>query len=211
MLVMNQTRLYGRPMAITRSDAGDPKTRFAPGAHLFIGGLDASVDEKVLHDTFSAFGALASNPSVGRDDAGHSRGFGFVSFDSFEAADRAIEAMNNMPLCGRPITVQYKFKAGSTERHGSAEERAFFAVRAPKVHFHPHTLFAAAPGAVVSTMPALPAAPLLGMGFGAGAPGVPEGLAAAAAALPVAGPGGVGTLGSATWAPAGGGGAAGRP
>jgi hypothetical protein len=34
------------------------------GANLFIGGLSEEVDEKLLYDTFSAFGALADTPKV---------------------------------------------------------------------------------------------------------------------------------------------------
>ena len=43
-------------------------------------------------------------------DNGNSRGFGFVSYDCFEAADSAIEAMNGQFLCNRPISVSYAFK-----------------------------------------------------------------------------------------------------
>lgn len=43
-------------------------------------------------------------------DNGSSRGFGFVSYDSFEAADAAIEAMHGQFLCNRPISVSYAFK-----------------------------------------------------------------------------------------------------
>ena len=70
------------------------------------GNLAPEVDEKMLYDTFSAFGPLAQQPKVMRDlDSGASKGFGFVSFDSFEASDAAIEAMNGQFLCNRPITV----------------------------------------------------------------------------------------------------------
>jgi splicing factor 3B subunit 4 len=56
-----------------------------------------------------------------RDNAGASRGFGFVNYDSFEASDAAIDAMNNQFLCNRPITVTYAFKKDTKgERHGSA-------------------------------------------------------------------------------------------
>lgn len=82
------------------------------------------VDEKILYDTFSAFGGIASNPKVYnlllvkfqsvyyylfgnrtadapnfsfqimRDpDTGNSRGFGFISYDSFDASDAAIEVI----------------------------------------------------------------------------------------------------------------------
>ena len=65
------------------------------GANIFVGNLDPEVDEKLLYDTFSAFGVIVSTPKVMRDpDSGNSRGFGFVSFETFEASDAAIEAMN---------------------------------------------------------------------------------------------------------------------
>lgn len=49
-----------------------------------------------------------------------SKGFGFVSFDSFEAADLAIECMHGQFLCNRAIVCQYAFKKESKgERHGS--------------------------------------------------------------------------------------------
>lgn len=41
---------------------------------------------------------------------GNSKGFGFVSYDSFEASDAAIEAMNGQYLCNRPISVMYAYK-----------------------------------------------------------------------------------------------------
>ena len=41
---------------------------------------------------------------------GNSRGFGFVSYDTFEASDAAVEAMNGQYLCNRPITVTYAYK-----------------------------------------------------------------------------------------------------
>lgn len=43
-------------------------------------------------------------------DSGNSRGFGFVSYDCYEAADAAIEAMNGQFLCNRSISVSYAFK-----------------------------------------------------------------------------------------------------
>ena len=54
-------------------------------------------------------------------DTGNSKGFGFVSYTSFEASDAAIEAMNGQFLCNRPISVVYAFrKDAKGERHGSA-------------------------------------------------------------------------------------------
>jgi hypothetical protein len=42
--------------------------------------------------------------------AGNSKGFGFVSFDCFEAADAAIEGMHGQYLCNRQIAVSYAYK-----------------------------------------------------------------------------------------------------
>jgi RNA recognition motif-containing protein len=42
--------------------------------------------------------------------AGNSKGFGFVSFDCFEASDAAIEGMNGQYLSNRQITVSYAYK-----------------------------------------------------------------------------------------------------
>ena len=94
------------------------------GANLFIGNLDINVDENVLYNAFSNFGTLVQPAKVQRDDAGSSKGFGFVSFDSFEAADQAIESMDGQFLMNKAVNVQYAFKKDSAgERHGTEAER----------------------------------------------------------------------------------------
>ena len=62
---------------------------------LFLGNLDPEVDEKLLYDTFSAFGVILTTPKIQRDpETGNSKGFAFINYASFEASDAAIEAMN---------------------------------------------------------------------------------------------------------------------
>ena len=57
---------------------------------------------QLLYDTFSAFGMIIQTPKIMRDpETGGSKGFGFVSYDSFEASDAAIESMNGQFLCNR--------------------------------------------------------------------------------------------------------------
>ena len=112
--------------------------------------MDPELDEKLLYDTFSAFGVIVGTPKVMRDpDTGNSRGFGFVSYDSFEAADAAIEAMHGQFLCNRPVSVTFAYKKDTRgERHGTPAERMLAAsINAEKktaVH-RPHTMFAAGP------------------------------------------------------------------
>ncbi|KAJ2005284.1 Spliceosome-associated protein 49 [Coemansia thaxteri] len=119
---MNMIKLYGKPMRVNKS-ANDRQLDI--GAKLFIGNLDPDIDEKLLFDTFAAFGPLVLNPKIARDAvSGNSKGFAFVSFASFESADAAVEAMNGQYLANKPVAVNYAFKKDSKgERHGSAAER----------------------------------------------------------------------------------------
>ena len=54
-------------------------------------------------------------------ETGNSKGFAFINYASFEAADAALESMNGQYLCNRAITISFAFKKDSKgERHGSA-------------------------------------------------------------------------------------------
>ncbi|GAA5900194.1 splicing factor 3B subunit 4 [Sporobolomyces salmoneus] len=121
--IMNQIKLYGKPIRVNK--ASSDRKQLDIGANLFIGNLDPNVDERMLFDTFMSFGALVQPAKISRDQAtGASKGFGFVSYDSFEASDSAIESMNNQFLMNKPITVGYAFKKDAKgERHGTPAER----------------------------------------------------------------------------------------
>ncbi|KAF7305196.1 hypothetical protein MKEN_01234800 [Mycena kentingensis (nom. inval.)] len=121
--IMNQIKLWGKPIRVNK--ASSDKKQLDVGANLFIGNLDENVDERLLYDTFSAFGIMASTAKVARDpSSGLSKGHGFVSYIDFEASDAAIEAMNGSFLMNKAVTVQYAFKKdGKGERHGTAAER----------------------------------------------------------------------------------------
>ena len=126
MRVLNMVPLYGKCLRVRRAGEGGPAgaQRIEVGAHLFVGNLAAEATERALYDTFSAFGAIVETRVQRDPETGAARGFGFVSYDAFEAADAAIEALNGQFLFGRPVVVQYGFRKDSrTERHGSAEER----------------------------------------------------------------------------------------
>ncbi|KAL5483002.1 SAP49 [Sanghuangporus weigelae] len=121
--IMNQIKLWGKPIRVNK--ASSDKKQLDVGANLFIGNLDENVDERLLYDTFSAFGMLATTAKIARDPTtGKSKGYGFVSYIDFESADAATEAMNGQFLMNKSITVQYAFKKdGKGERHGTPAER----------------------------------------------------------------------------------------
>jgi splicing factor 3B subunit 4 len=151
--IMNMIKLYGKPIRVNKASAH--QKNLDVGANIFIGNLDPEVDEKLLYDTFSAFGVILQTPKIMRDpETGNSKGFAFINFASFEASDAAMDAMNGQYLCNRPISVSYAFKKDSKgERHGSAAER-LLAAQNPLSHAdRPHQLFADAPAPVPTMMP----------------------------------------------------------
>mmetsp|Transcript_17831 Transcript_17831/g.34733 ORF Transcript_17831/g.34733 Transcript_17831/m.34733 type:complete len:256 (-) Transcript_17831:161-928(-) len=181
--IMNMIRLFGKPIRCNKSSQ-DKKTNEV-GANLFIGNLEPEVDEKMLYDTFSAFGVLLFAKVMRDPETGASRGFGFISYDSFEASDASLAGMNGQFLCNRPITVSYAYKKETKgERHGSAAERLIAANR-PKEAPKPAALPAGggegrAPTSVPSLRPpnlpaGMPAPPGMGGGpTGMVPPGMPK-------------------------------------
>ncbi|KZT74157.1 hypothetical protein DAEQUDRAFT_683011 [Daedalea quercina L-15889] len=162
--IMNQIKLWGKPIRVNK--ASSDKKQLDVGANLFIGNLDENVDERLLYDTFSAFGVMATTAKIARDpSSGKSKGYGFVSFTDFESSDAAIESMNGQFLMNKAITVQYAFKKdGKGERHGTPAER-LLAAQARKNNALP--VAARPPPAPVTTMGAFGARPPM--------PGYPQG------------------------------------
>ncbi|XP_038078820.1 splicing factor 3B subunit 4-like [Patiria miniata] len=150
--VMNMIKLYGKPIRVNKASAH--QKNLDVGANIFIGNLDPEIDEKLLYDTFSAFGVILQTPKIMRDpDTGNSKGYAFINFASFEAADAAIEAMNGQYLCNRAITISYAFKKDAKgERHGSAAERLLAAQNPLSQADRPHQLFADSP-ATINNLP----------------------------------------------------------
>ena len=121
--ILNMIRLFGKPIRCNKSSQ-DKKTNEV-GANLFIGNLEPEVDEKMLYDTFASFGVLLFAKVMRDPDTGASRGFGFISYDSFDASDAALAGMNGQFLCNRPISCSYAYKKETKgERHGSAAEHS---------------------------------------------------------------------------------------
>ncbi|KAF2356264.1 RNA recognition motif domain, partial [Trinorchestia longiramus] len=158
--IMNMIKLFGKPVRVNKASAH--QKNLDVGANIFIGNLDPEVDEKLLYDTFSAFGVILQTPKIMRDpDTGNSKGHAFINFASFEASDAAIEAMNGQYLCNRAISISYAYKKDSKkERHGTAAERLIAAQNPLSQADKPHQLFADAPPPPSAPAPPQPPAPL---------------------------------------------------
>ncbi|XP_072305813.1 embryonic polyadenylate-binding protein B-like [Eucyclogobius newberryi] len=106
---MNYDVLKGRPIRIMWSQR-DPGLRKSGVGNIFIKNMDESIDNKALYDTFSAFGNILSCKVV-CDEKG-SKGYGFVHFETQEAANRAIETMNGMLLNDRKVKGTFSRESG---------------------------------------------------------------------------------------------------
>jgi len=80
--------------------------------------LDPSIDHKALFDTFSLFGNILSC-KVATDEAGQSQGYGYVHYESEDAATDAISKINSMTICDREIYVGHFIRR--TERSGQSD------------------------------------------------------------------------------------------
>ncbi|CAJ1346088.1 unnamed protein product [Effrenium voratum] len=100
---LNYTNIHGRCCRLmwSQRDAGQRK---ANNSNVYVANLDKNIDNKALHDTFSVFGEIRSC-KVAADALGSSYGYGFVHFDTEEAARDAIAKLNNMEVGGKRIQV----------------------------------------------------------------------------------------------------------
>lgn len=103
MDTLNYSTIKGRCCRIMWSHR-DPNLRKTGDGNVFVKNLDKNVDNKALYDTFSLFGNILSC-KVATDMDGKSRGYGFVHYETAEAAKQAIEKVNNMQIGEKTVYV----------------------------------------------------------------------------------------------------------
>ncbi len=74
-------------------------------ARLFVGNLSFNTTQNQLQDLFGAHGNVVEVDVVMDRFSGRPRGFGFVTMETKEAADAAVQALNGKEVDGRALTV----------------------------------------------------------------------------------------------------------
>lgn len=116
---LNYSSMKGRACRIMWSQR-DPSLRKSGLGNIYVKNLDRSIDNKALYDTFSLFGNILSCKAA-TDSNGKSRGYGFVHYETEDAAKQAIERVNGMQIGDKTVEVKEFLKRSDRE--------------APKDHF----------------------------------------------------------------------------
>jgi len=72
---------------------------------LFVGNLSFNATENQLQDMFAAHGNVIEVDVITDKFSGRPRGFAFVTMETKEAADAAVQALNGKDIDGRALTV----------------------------------------------------------------------------------------------------------
>ena len=72
---------------------------------LFVGNLPFTVGDKELSEMFASYGEITEAVVIKDKYSGRSKGFGFVTFNDKEAADKAAAELNGKDVQGRAIAV----------------------------------------------------------------------------------------------------------
>lgn len=100
---MNFTDIKSRPCRIMWSQR-DPSLRKSGVGNVFVKNLAPTVDNKGLFDIFSVFGNILSC-KITVDENGVSKGYGYVHYETAEAAESAIAKLNGQILEDREVYV----------------------------------------------------------------------------------------------------------
>jgi len=111
---LNYSSIKGRSCRIMWSQR-DPSLRKSGAGNIYVKNLDKNIDNKALYDTFSLFGNILSC-KVAAGATGKSYGYGFVHYETEEAAKLAIERVDGMQIGEKTVHVCEFEKRGERDK-----------------------------------------------------------------------------------------------
>ncbi|XP_058083852.1 serine/arginine-rich splicing factor SR45a-like isoform X6 [Magnolia sinica] len=115
----SRSRSLSRSRVRSRSRSRESGDAINPGNNLYVTGLSTRVTDSDLEKYFSSEGKVVECHLVMDPRTRESRGFGFVTMETVQDADRCVKYLNRSVLEGRLITVQKaKRKRGRTPTPG---------------------------------------------------------------------------------------------
>lgn len=73
--------------------------------NIYVGNLDFKVSETELEELFQGYGTVASTKIITDKYSGRSKGFGFITMDDMDEANKAISELNGTMLKDREMVV----------------------------------------------------------------------------------------------------------
>jgi len=73
--------------------------------NIYVGNLNFKVSENDLQEAFEAFGAVGEVKIITDKYSGRSKGFGFITMEDGDAANKAIDELNGTEFQGREMVV----------------------------------------------------------------------------------------------------------
>ena len=72
---------------------------------IYVGNLSWETSDQELTDAFGAYGNVEKASIISDRDSGRSKGFGFVTMNDADEANKAIEGLNGTEMGGRNVKV----------------------------------------------------------------------------------------------------------
>jgi len=89
------------------------ENKIDPSQRLYVSNLKWELQDAELKELFGKHGNVVEARIV-RDGYDRSRGYGFVTFDNADSANKAVEALNNVEIQERAIRVELARSTGPT-------------------------------------------------------------------------------------------------
>merc|ERR1711976_953539 len=73
--------------------------------NVYIKNFGEDLGDEKLKEVFSKFGKITSYKVIMADESGKNKGFGFVSFEDSESAEKAVDELNGAEMFGKTLYV----------------------------------------------------------------------------------------------------------